>query len=780
MVRLKRVVIVALSYGMLGVLGLALSNAPGYASPIFPAAGLAIGAALCFGTSILPGIWLGSFLMNCLVAGNNGTLGMVSVVVAALIAGGATLQALAARALVVGRDNDTWRTLEAEKDVVRFLFLAAPVACLISATIGTVTLTATGTVSLGEALNTWSCWWIGDTFGTLVFAPLTLIFLLRAESPWKERQVSVAVPMLLTICLVTLVFLRVGYWEREQLKGKIEAHGKHLAQLIDRRLVAHQEALASLRRLIEVTPDMSYEQFEYFTRITLKDNRDIFALSFNPSVENAVRHTFEQAMAKKSPRPGFRITERNQSNELVAAAERPSYVVVGYIAPLQGNLPAIGYDINSNAVRRAAIDVARATGRPAATEPIKLVQEERQRVGFLLLNPAYRNSTIAAGTGLPSLSGFAVGVVKVDEMVQIATAEMTRQDLVFHLIDAGSNVKQPVLYQSDGGSHHPLDPYVWKTTLPVADRRWTLTVFPTRDYLADNGLWQTWSVGVVGLLFASLFQVLMLSMTGRTAVIQRRVAEQTAELTVTKNMLEELNSSLQQQVEESVTELRRKDQMLISQGRQAAMGEMISNIAHQWRQPLNALSLLMANLDFAHQEGGISREYMEKTVATADRLLQKMSTTITDFSNFFRPEKQKVAFPALEEIRRAVSMVEDAYQSSNISVTITGSDTITLHGFPNEYSQVLLNLLANARDAIVASGIIEGQVYITVTEREGMGIVTVQDNGGGIADDVIDKIFEPYFSTKHMGTGIGLYMSKMIIERNMNGRIVAQNRGGGE
>ena len=777
--RLKQVVLTGFAYMILGALGLALSNAPGYASPIFPAAGLAIAAALCSGTAILPGVWFGSFLLNCLVAGNNGTLTLVGLVVAAFIATGATVQTFVARLLIVGRDNSKWRTLEMERDVVRFLFLAAPVACLVSATVGTLTLFGTGIISTAELVNFWSCWWLGDTFGVLVFAPLTLIFLLRGESPWKERQFSVALPMLLTLCLITLVFLRVAAWEQQQLHGRIEAYGKNIAQLIDRRLVAHQEALASLRRLIEVTPDMSYGQFEYFTRITLKDNPDVFALGFNPLVDNRARGAFERVMLKKSPRPGYKITERNQNNELIPAAVRPYYVVVGYIAPLQGNLPAIGYDINSNAVRRAAIDVVRATGRPAITEPIRLVQEKQQRAGVLLLNPAYSNSTDAPGTGLSSLLGFSVGVLKVDEMVQIATAHLTRQDLIFQLADAGSGVKQPLFYHSDGGTQVPRGPYVWKSTFPVADRHWTLTVFPTQAYLASNTLWQTRSVGVVGLLFASLLQVLMLSMTGRAAVIQRKVAEQTAELTFTKHQLEELNSSLQKQVEESVAELRRKDQMLISQGRQAAMGEMISNIAHQWRQPLNALSLLIANLNFCHQEGDLSRTYMEKSVTTADRLLQKMSTTITDFSNFFRPEKQKVTFSARDEIQRAVNMVEDAYNSSNITVTIEGSDGVTLYGFPNEYSQVLLNLLANSRDAVVASATPEGRVIITVAESGGMGIVTVQDNGGGIPEDVIDKIFEPYFSTKQMGTGIGLYMSKMIIERNMEGRITAANREGG-
>ena len=243
--------------------------------------------------------------------------------------------------------------------------------------------------------------------------------------------------------------------------------------------------------------------------------------------------------------------------------------------------------------------------------------------------------------------------------------------------------------------------------------------------------------------------------------------------------LETINSSLQERITTAIAEIRQKDQLMISQGRQAAMGEMIGNIAHQWRQPLNALAMVIGNIQSAYKYNELTDEYLDKSVENGNRLLQKMSTTITDFSNFFRPNKEVTSFSAREQIQHAVALVETGLKNQNISVQIEAPLDLMLIGFPNEYSQVLLNLFANARDAILASNAGGGNITIRLYESAGQGCVSIRDTGGGIPTDVIDKVFEPYFSTKEMGTGIGLYMSKMIIERNMNGHIEAHNREGG-
>ena len=243
--------------------------------------------------------------------------------------------------------------------------------------------------------------------------------------------------------------------------------------------------------------------------------------------------------------------------------------------------------------------------------------------------------------------------------------------------------------------------------------------------------------------------------------------------------LEALNSSLAERVVQTVAELRAKDQLLIAQSRQAAMGEMIGNIAHQWRQPLNALALVLADLRDAHRFGELDGPFLEKAVADGNRLIQKMSSTINDFRDFLRPEKEKSSFSALAQVRETVELLAASFEHAGIALAVYAPADFRVFGFANEYAQVLMNLLSNAKQAIAGSAVANGQVTLRLEVRDGLGCLCVRDNGGGIPVAILDKIFEPYFSTKDGGTGIGLYMSQQIVERSLGGRFEVRNVDGG-
>ena len=255
--------------------------------------------------------------------------------------------------------------------------------------------------------------------------------------------------------------------------------------------------------------------------------------------------------------------------------------------------------------------------------------------------------------------------------------------------------------------------------------------------------------------------------------------ESERQLHVKQAELAEMNDTLEARIRETVGALRAKDQLLLTQSRHAAMGEMIGNIAHQWRQPLNALGLVLANLQDSWRLGELDSPTMRKAVLDANRLIQKMSGTINDFRNFFRPEKARRAFSALAQVREIIRLLGASFHDANVGIEVVAASEPRLDGFANEYSQVLLNVLSNALQAIQQAKAERGYVRIWVGERDGLGCVTVRDNGGGVPAAVLGRIFEPYFSTKDGGTGVGLYMSRQIIEANMGGRIEVCNREGG-
>jgi signal transduction histidine kinase len=266
--------------------------------------------------------------------------------------------------------------------------------------------------------------------------------------------------------------------------------------------------------------------------------------------------------------------------------------------------------------------------------------------------------------------------------------------------------------------------------------------------------------------------------------LEKRVRQRTEALERQNLVLQETYHGLQKETEERIRvmeELRLNEQLLIHQSRMAAMGEMLGNIAHQWRQPLNLLGLKIQELGLSYKMGQFSKELLEENVAKVMEILRHLSRTIDDFRTFSTPDKQKVQFKVVEVIEKTVSLIGENLRGQGIEIETRSEGEPVIEGYPNEYAQVLLNILMNARDAFQERGIAEGRIVIRCFSERGRSVVTITDNAGGIEEAVLDKIFDAYFTTKELGkgTGVGLFMSKAIIEKNMGGHLTVRNSGGG-
>jgi PAS domain S-box-containing protein len=245
--------------------------------------------------------------------------------------------------------------------------------------------------------------------------------------------------------------------------------------------------------------------------------------------------------------------------------------------------------------------------------------------------------------------------------------------------------------------------------------------------------------------------------------------------------LKRLNDELELRVAERTAELRDKDRILLLQSRQAAMGEMIGNIAHQWRQPLNTLGLTIQQMELYYDLGEFTGEFLENSARSSMNLIRHMSQTIDDFRNYFRPDKEKVEFRVSESITSTLQLMEDSFKNQQVSIEVVTHADPVVFGYPNEFAQVLLNILINAKDALTENNIGDPRVTLVLRSEGGHAVLTVTDNAGGIPGDIIDKVFDPYFTTKgpQQGTGVGLFMSKTIIEKNMSGQLTVSNVGDG-
>ncbi len=251
------------------------------------------------------------------------------------------------------------------------------------------------------------------------------------------------------------------------------------------------------------------------------------------------------------------------------------------------------------------------------------------------------------------------------------------------------------------------------------------------------------------------------------ADLNKRVEEKTKDL-------EELNKVLEEKVRREVEQNRKKDKIMYQHSRLASMGEMVGNIAHQWRQPLNSLSIIIQSFGIKNMTGKLSNEFIEKQVEEGLRISNMMSRTIDDFRNFFNPDNSKEYFNLKDTINDTIQFI----QEKDIQIILNCKNNINIYGHKNEFSQVMLNLLNNSIDQFnKIKGKYDKKILINIQKSGDTQIITFIDNAGGIQESIMEKIFDPYFTTKHqsVGTGIGLFMTRQIIQKQMRGNIYAKN-----
>ncbi|WP_419774511.1 sensor histidine kinase [Halarcobacter sp.] len=242
--------------------------------------------------------------------------------------------------------------------------------------------------------------------------------------------------------------------------------------------------------------------------------------------------------------------------------------------------------------------------------------------------------------------------------------------------------------------------------------------------------------------------------------------------------LQDLNETLELRIKEEVEKNREKDKTLIQQGRFAALGEMIGNIAHQWRQPLSAISSTVSSMQLQRQLAIASDKDIDSSYESIMKYVQFLNQTIEDFRSFFRKDKEQIKFNIIEILNNSLSITSAVYKDNEIILTLDiKEEQLISKGFPNELSQVFLNILNNAKDVLKEKKFEKRHVYIKAYSTKINNVIEIFDSAGGIPAHAKDKVFDPYFTTKHksQGTGIGLYMSKDIIEKHMNGSLTAIN-----
>jgi len=284
---------------------------------------------------------------------------------------------------------------------------------------------------------------------------------------------------------------------------------------------------------------------------------------------------------------------------------------------------------------------------------------------------------------------------------------------------------------------------------------------------------------IKNIILISLFIVLVIGLLSMfiSQKISNTLIKYQKNVKYQKELLEQLNEDLEKKVKLGIQEAQVKDRAMMHQSRLARLGTMLSMIAHQWRQPLTEISSINMDLETAIKFKKSDDAFVLDCIKENDKLIEYMSHTIDDFRNYFKPDKQKNEFSIVEACEKSLSIIEATLKDLNITINKDFRNDVIINGYAREFSQVILNMFLNAKDVLVKNKIKNATINISIEVKNEQTIIKIHDNAGGVEDENMDKIFEPYFTTKNSmdGTGLGLYMSKMIIEKNMNGILRVTN-----
>ncbi|MEA3315708.1 MAG: HAMP domain-containing sensor histidine kinase, partial [Campylobacterota bacterium] len=241
--------------------------------------------------------------------------------------------------------------------------------------------------------------------------------------------------------------------------------------------------------------------------------------------------------------------------------------------------------------------------------------------------------------------------------------------------------------------------------------------------------------------------------------------------------LKDINKTLEVRIKEEVQKNRKKDSLIHQQTKLASMGEMIGNIAHQWRQPLSVISTASSGMQLQKEYGLLTDELFQESCNTINTNSQFLSATIDDFQNYIKGDTKIVKFNLIDTINSFIKLISSSLKSYSIDIILEAEEKRELFGYPNQLNQCFVNIFNNAKDVLIQNNEASNR-YIFITQKiiDNKIQIALQDNAGGIDENIMDKIFEPYFTTKHksQGTGLGLHMTYSLVN-SMGGTIEVQN-----
>lgn len=755
---------VALGYYVGGRLALLLAVAPGYASVIWPSAGLALAALVLWGYRFWPAILLGSFATNFHMAVDAGTqITLASMVLPLIIGCGAALQALVSKWLLTRFISLPLR-LDTVPEVLYFLFVVCGLGSTVSASVGVAALTWFGLVAPSNILFNWSTWWVGDGLGALLVSTLIFVYLAEPRKLWASRRRVLPTVMIVTSVILIALFIVSSNWEQSRQRSVFDRQVRQVHLRTQIVLSSYLDNLYAVKGLFESSDAVERQDFQVFTHNILQRYQGFQGIAWNPMVNRDGREPLESILSRELGESRV-FTELDPNGTRVAAQQRDSYVVIRYIEPLAKNRLAVGYNIAASELPREALLRAARTGEPSSTSPIKLIQEEGTQKGVVVYFPVYSD----AG----ELVGFASGVFRMGNLMETVLSAEDLSGLHMSLRSGAAETAETLFslgeaYRSGVG--------VFTASLPVAfaDREWQLDFQAGQRFIVDSRSMTPWGILAVGMLFTGLLSMSLLILTGA------------------KFRSEQTNEDLQQ----TLNQLRSTQDQLIEAEKLASLGGMVAGFAHELNTPVgiavtaeSTLQEDLKQLEVMLADGPARTEKHLRRMREASAMvlssLQRAGALVQAFKQVAGDQASGECreFNLYEYLHDVVMNMAPGYRALGHEISFRCPRDITVVSIPGSVGQVLIQLINNS----LVHGFHEEQVgEISVDARidDGELELVVADNGLGIPADVLPKIFDPFFTTRRgrgegsAGTGLGLHLVYNIVNRQLHGSIAVQSEPG--
>ncbi len=721
-------------YALSGWLGLALAIPPGYATAIFPPAGIALAACLLLGRKAIGPIWLGAFLLNNILAWTNGHWSASSTQLAAMIASASSLQALAGMLLVQHCFKEKLQ-LDEPSHLLK-VFLLGGLACCVAAMLAAASLSYMGIVQPADLAYTAFTWWVGDTLGVIIFAPLVLIWFNPAYSHQSMLR-SILLPMVIVLTLLVALFFQVSSWQNQRIRAQFVERAARESEQLREHLNSYHVILQATARFIVSSPKMTPEQFSRFSSSFIEAEPALQHLEWVPILSRDQLSTFTRE--QRVYQADFAIFERHATGQRSPPSPRESYAPVSYIEPRLGLEDRIGFDLMSAPEYASLLKQTAERGEMTASARLPLIIGKSNRV--FLVQPVY--TIDAKHKQHPPPSSYVIAEMAIDKVLRTPEGRTS-----LCLFDENKGQSQQLDFQP-----HCTGLLQHEVHYPIGGRQWRMVFTANNDYLVAQRNWAAWMMLVGGLLMVALFEVFLLTMVGRKSRIEALVAQRTTELALATAAAE---------------------------AAALAKGQFLATMSHEIRTPMNAiigLSWLVQQTELSE----IQRDYLRHIEGAGQSLLG----VINDILDYSKIEAGKLT---LERATFDLAYVLDGLgcvagmaacnKPIKLWFTLAPNMPRELIGDSLRLSQILINLCNNAIK-FTETGSVQLSISVASLEANSCSLqFAVSDSGVGMSEEQVGKLFQSFSQAdtsttrKYGGSGLGLAISQRLVNM-MGGHITA-------